>query len=1543
MLLRFDLNKKCEFHRLTILSKDKAYIERYIKVCTSPKVSWLSPESLKSLKNVFEKVEFFSCFVRSADGCLAWLEDAVHQKNFYVLQRFEPKKSYKERKANRRCKESTVILKILKRTVTLSTLNLFLNAQCTRNGTNELNNEPTKVLCEGLDPLPLNEPNKSAEPVTNEPNEPNEPNENNVVPANWSVLYYKLNEPNLLGLNGLDKYAEPVTNEPNEPNENKVELSVNRPKVFYELKGHNFLNGLSLNSLQPPTKHYKRTLKILYPLPAVNDPTRTDERSRVESHLVRSGSVELNPGPEDPAQDNRQKRRQTASMAVTSYNVRGLNDERKLRHLINCLYKTCGGKNTDFVACLQETYLEKEGKIPYLWRGNFYLTPGNGHSCGVLTLLSTHISVIEGRSIDSRAHILACQKTGESGALFLIANIYAPNPNSNEKIEFFEKIFDVLQEFKERFNSKKCILAGDFNLNFSESEIKNRLYSSQEKRIAKLVQDLADDFGLADSWEKKQSYTWRRPNSEIFSTIDKILFSKETLKLKECTSNWALSFSDHAAVEATFDYPNETSRTRSRIVRLDPTLAKDPKTSASIVEGVEEMMRSVPNHWNPHQQLEFLKMCVRTVVEKVQSDRKKKELNEEEMLNEELEVAVGELARGAATHNRQGLVDYIEELRIKKSIIVENKGRRLAERLGTRWYNEGEKSTRYFMRLLNRTNPDRFNKMENSNGEVVTDEDEVQAEIVKFYKGLYENFDTALINQDDDDFFQGVEGIGDGDDQELGQDITEEELRQTLLTCSDSAPGPDGIPYSIIGLLWSRFGPILTSAWKFSLESRTLAPSHKVSYLKLIPKAGKNLEKLTNWRPISLSNCDHKIITKAYAKRLCMKVAPKIGEAQTAYLKGRLINDNLRAMLSTIEISRLEEIEGLIVALDAKKAFDSVSHDYIEKCLKEFGCTRFIPIFRTLYKDLNTDILINGKIVKGFKIRRGVKQGDALSCILFIICMEPLLRNIERNPNIVPLTSALVESNLPKSYSYADDVSCTISDNEESLKELFKEYERLTRMSGLELNADKTELMKIGTGRERSYKVEYLGRSYEVATSESVKLNGLFFHRNKEVMRQRNVNEALGKMDSHFKSWSRRNLSTLGRILIVKSFGVSQIIYLMQSMELHECDYKKINALLFKFIWNRHYLAAKAPERVKREIVNKPIKYGGYGMLDVAKLDESLKIKALGRLTNSLHPFLLKLKAKLDLKSFFDPKCGIDVDGVLNKGIQLLKRDRDKLWSCNELNSHKNLMRTIRALKIKEVLNGPGKLSLTFFIINRQAQTIGEINLGQLTQLERFIRPDKLEKLKLAIRLNDRGTVENSFNESYMIGTIAKPLPKCTSKEIRTQRSDCGPIISYKIGLELTNSEALSWGFKISKLTSTRHKATLLRVSHGDVYTKEKLNRFGLIDASTCPRCNEIEDIKHKVLECQYAKKIWVETYKLLNEPTDQITIASILGAEINQTLVGLTVRAEILTRILSLRDDQTYLLHPKYLAKLSIGGLAKKEIKKDIANGLCGILSVED
>ena len=1216
---------------------------------------------------------------------------------------------------------------------------------------------------------------------------------------------------------------------------------------------------------------------------------------------------------------------------VTSYNVRGLADERKLRHLVNNIYKEDMGKNVDFIVCLQETFIATSGKLPYLWRGNLHLTPGTGSSCGCLTLTSPHLSILRAVDVDNRAHVVVLQKQGDLAATYVVANIYAPNANNSAKMDFYNSTFDTVMELSDSYDCQNILLAGDFNLIFDSKEAKNRIYTAQEKRLANFVKDQANALALTDAMDKKNLFTWRRPNSEIFSTIDRLFFSKDKLILDNVSTNWSYGYSDHAAVKALFKSKEKRPLSRSKITRLDPSLAKSQRYSTEIELGYHTMLSSMPPDWNPHLKLEFAKVCIRTVVEKVQADRKINERDEEDMVNEELELAVGKLAEGS--DNLQGLIDHVEELRVRKQALIEIKGARLAERLGTKWFNEGEKSTKYFLRLLNRALPDNFEAVQGEDGTIINDPKEIEAAIVNFYRALYENGDELLENNDPN-FFNEINPISDDDDAALSRPLSADELLKTLRTCDDTAPGPDGIPYSIIKLLWPSYGELLQDAWHYSLTHRCLPPSHKLSFLKLIPKPGKDLTRLTNWRPITLSNCDHKLITKTYSKRLCDSVASKIDGRQTAYLKGRLINDNIRAMLSTINLSNMEaDLKSLIVSLDAKKAFDSVSHKYIETCLRKFGCHSFVPIFNTLYKDLKTDIIINGKIVQGFAVKRGVKQGDALSCILFIMCMEPLIRNIEINPTIEVVRSTLLEADLPKAYAYADDVNCIMRDSQISLQALFKEYERLTVLSGLELNAEKTELIKLGSNDPEVYNVTYKNQNHAISSVDEIKINGILFQREYEPMLKSNVDAAVKRMDMHFRNWSRRSLSTLGKILITKTFGISQVIYLMQSVALNANHYKQINSVLYKFIWNRHYLAAKAPERIKRDIVTKSISNGGFGMLDIAELDESLKIKALSRMLTSEHPFLKILCEKLNISSYLNPTSAVPrmVDPVMDKGLDLLIADRNKVWDCQSLNTDRNILASIRELELKAIVNRRGQGGIGFFRVwARGARKVKDLTLPELDLIRRHVLPYKIDKLRRAIALNIRPP-DPDFYRTYYTGSRHKPLDLLTTREIRALRSNKEPIVEFKLGLSITPNESSNWGQRLRKLTSTRHKNSLLRALHGDVYTKVKLHRFGLSDTNTCSKCGGIEDLEHKIISCDYAKRIWdtsipiIRKLNELNDPNED-RIKLITGTSKNTSLASMTLIAELIQTILYLRHDQNYLVRPKLIVIRAIKNLSVKE-----------------
>ena len=318
--------------------------------------------------------------------------------------------------------------------------------------------------------------------------------------------------------------------------------------------------------------------------------------------LIISGNVEKNPGPSTQTDDGPEQQtatdeearyargagQQRASVKPTqvkavTYNVRGLNDQNKVRHLINYFNKAYCSKDFDSVIALQETNIVKEGIIPYIWRGNYVLTPGTGNSKGCLTLLSSHVSVVEKLDIGERCHIIACQRSDSQLVNYIVANIYGPNKHDNEKVEFFEEIMDKLTELEIKHACHNVLLLGDLNIIFEEREKKNRLYTSNERRVGKIISSLFKDSNLKDIWEKKAEFTWRRPNTDTFSTLDRILYRSELLCPISIEADWSLGYSDHAAIKVSFaNNVDKQKKKTTRLSRLDPSLLSDARTKEKI-------------------------------------------------------------------------------------------------------------------------------------------------------------------------------------------------------------------------------------------------------------------------------------------------------------------------------------------------------------------------------------------------------------------------------------------------------------------------------------------------------------------------------------------------------------------------------------------------------------------------------------------------------------------------------------------------------------------------------------------------------------------------------------------------------------------------------------------------------------------------------------------------------------------------------------------------------------------------------------------------
>ena len=1257
-------------------------------------------------------------------------------------------------------------------------------------------------------------------------------------------------------------------------------------------KGSKLSNRAALNNLQIPAFRLRlRGLNLL---------------------RLRCGDIEAHPGPVTvPAQE---KQDQKATLQLVTQNVRGLGDSKKVRHLINNCYKL-SKKASNSIYFFQETFVSKLSLVNYLWRGEHHLTPGTGNSQGCLTLVTSPYKILRTIELGSRGHILVLTENDINKAELIVANVYAPNNNDEEKIAFFSDVLDELADLEATYHCNQLFLAGDLNLVFSDSEVLNRARLASEQRVADRVKSHFDRLHWVDCWSisNEKYFTWssNRNATQAFSTLDRIMMKGDKYALIDKKADWALSLSDHAAVLAKFQIKNVNKRS-VLISRLDPRLLDDHEAVALLDAAFNELYAQRSAQWSPHVSLESAKMCIRTAVSTAACQIKARYRDEEKTLNEDINSVVNAISANPNDDDKLLLMHKLDDLRQLKRFLVAKIGAKLEVKTARKWYNEGELSSKYFFNLLNRKNNDEITELLCSDGNVINEPGLINEDITNFYKNLYESVPQTI--EETDDLFRNIQPVAPEVAAPMEQRITLEELEETLKTCADSAPGPDGIQYSFIKHFWKDMGPAIINAWNFSLDHGDLPSSHKLSYLKLIPKAGKDTRVITNLRPITLSNTDHKLITKTYAKKLTSIVSKHIGEEQTAYIPGRLINDNVRSILMTMDLAAVDNsVDGVVVSLDAKKAFDSVDHRFVRRSLKAFGLECFIPIFNTLYKDLRSDILINGAPIQGYKILKGVKQGDALSCILFIICMEPLIRNLKADQQIEAITSVKLNVNIPKAYSFADDVTVVTKRKDDCVRAIFKVYEAFSKESGLILNAEKTEMLRFNPDKRTDYELDisYMGVQHLIKSSEKIKINGILFLQDTTLREEANVRKCVDSMERLLKAWSTRSLTLIGRILIIKTFAISQCIYLMQSMSLNDASLKKFNNVVYKYLWNKNFGGNRAPERLKRSIMQVPVKYGGFGMTELSKFKDSLDLKSYGRLIVTNHPLFAQLKGKLNCNDFFNVSITCAVDLKLKRSLNLLNEDRKGIlqWPTDAILTNALLRKIFLNLKFKDLLSPVGAQSLNYLLIQRRVRQprLHQLTINEFSGIARYIKEPRLRLLLREVLGDpDPGDVDQISKDAYPIGeNRISRISTLTCKELRVSRSNEGELMinTFKIGLILTPGELISWTRKIRGLTSTRHKNILLRVAHGDIFSNSRLCKFGLKPSSHCANCPElVESIKHRLLDCPKAQEAWrlldVAKVTLNMNVLSDTSMENILGAKDDITKLELALQAELALRL---------------------------------------------
>ena len=157
-----------------------------------------------------------------------------------------------------------------------------------------------------------------------------------------------------------------------------------------------------------------------------------------------------------------------------------------------------------------------------------------------------------------------------------------------------------------------------------------------------------------------------------------------------------------------------------------------------------------------------------------------------------------------------------------------------------------------------------------------------------------------------------------------------------------------------------------------------------------------------------------------------------------------------------------QKLPSIFLKLDIHKAFDTVSWPYLLEVMQAIG---FGPRWREwvsiLFRTSSSRVLLNGQQGPVFSHRRGVRQGDPLSPMLFILAMDPLQRLLDMATQHGALTTLPLRASRWRTSMYADDVAIFINPLKEDLKATTAILHAFGSVSGLHINMHKSSVHPI--------------------------------------------------------------------------------------------------------------------------------------------------------------------------------------------------------------------------------------------------------------------------------------------------------------------------------------------------------------------------------------------------------------------------------------------------------------------------------------------------
>ena len=220
-----------------------------------------------------------------------------------------------------------------------------------------------------------------------------------------------------------------------------------------------------------------------------------------------------------------------------------------------------------------------------------------------------------------------------------------------------------------------------------------------------------------------------------------------------------------------------------------------------------------------------------------------------------------------------------------------------------------------------------------------------------------------------------------------------------------------------------------------------------------ILKRGKNPLFPTNHRGISLMSSVCKAFSSIINNRIVlhMELNGLFVDEQNGFQRLRTCLDHIYVLTTIFRNRKQQGLSTYCCFIDFQKAFDSVRYPLLWHKMFAYGIHgKILDVIRSLCKNLQSCVRVNGRFTDLLLQSAGVRQGDTLAPTLFAIFIDDLAMEIKALDIGVPIQNDEKVSTL----LFADDI-VLISESQENLQAMMNTAGDWSNRWSLKMNYDK--------------------------------------------------------------------------------------------------------------------------------------------------------------------------------------------------------------------------------------------------------------------------------------------------------------------------------------------------------------------------------------------------------------------------------------------------------------------------------------------------------